>query len=330
MIQISKVNLREIVPEFQTDIPRIRTGRLASQFWSVFVPCSSQYKDAVRASLEQVDVIYRFVNQYSDQFQMAYSSSDITNCFNNNKIGSLLGLEGGHSIDSSIATLRMFYSLGVRYMTLTHNCSTPWANCSNDILPPGAEGLTSFGKQIVFEMNRLGMIVDLSHVSNATMQTVLDITLAPVIFSHSSVYALCNNTRNVPNNVLLRLPKNGGIIMINFYNYFLTCTQNASTLDVVNHIDYVKNLIGVDYVGIGSDFDGIDYVPTGLEDTSKFPNLVAELVKKGYSINDISKIIGGNLIRVFKQVEDTAYSLRQNKPSELILQNIENQCRTNN
>eukprot|EP01112_Ceratiomyxa_fruticulosa_P014617 TRINITY_DN4203_c0_g1_i1.p1 TRINITY_DN4203_c0_g1~~TRINITY_DN4203_c0_g1_i1.p1 ORF type:complete len:278 (-),score=45.46 TRINITY_DN4203_c0_g1_i1:66-899(-) len=266
---------------------------------------------AVQATLEQIDVVYQMAKIYPNVFQLADTVAEISSAFSQGKIASLIGMEGGHSINSSLGTLRMFRQLGATYMTLTHTCSTPWAQSANDN-SGNVIGLTDFGRQVVLEMNRIGMMVDISHVAPQTMMDTLDTTLAPVIFSHSNALSLCNVSRNVPDDVLLRLPKNGGVIMVVFYPNFV-CEEpfigNCSIFDMIAHIDYIKNLIGIDYIGFGSDFDGIPRVLQGLEDVSKYPVLMAELIKKGYSDSDILKISGQNILRVKKQVEVVSQQL---------------------
>jgi len=319
----------------ETDIPRLRKGKVGAQIWSVYVPCTTESKDAVRVTMEQIDVVYRMVQLYPDVFQLATRSQDIISAFSLGKIASFLGMEGGHSIDSSMGALRMFYNMGARYMTLTHNCNTPWAQSWNGPIL-NDEGLTEFGKDIVLEMNRLGMLVDISHVAKTTMKTVLNITKAPVIFSHSSAYSLCPIGRNVPDDVLDMLPANGGVVMVNFYRSFINCTnpQNATLSQVADHIDYIREKAGIDHVGYGSDFDGVSAeLPIGLEDVSKYPQLTAELIRRGYSDSDIIKVIGGNLIRVLEEAEKVALSLQTiEKPSEEIIpSNLLNfTCRTYN
>ncbi|KAK3594949.1 hypothetical protein CHS0354_009336 [Potamilus streckersoni] len=264
-------NNRVNFANLKTDIPRLRIGKIGAQFWACYVDCISQYKDAVSRSLNQLDTIKRFINKYPDVFQFVTTAqgivtlSGILNAFKGGKIGSLVGLEGGHSIDSSLANLRMFYDLGVRYMTLTHDCSTPWAdnwrvdepNCNQTVL----NGITEFGKKIILEMNRLGMMVDLSQVSKKTMIDVLNITKAPVIYSHSSVFTICPNYRNVQDDVLRMTRKNGGVVMVNFYDKVINCGPSETSVTVLSqvadHIDYIRHLIGVDYVGIGADYDGV-------------------------------------------------------------------------
>eukprot|EP00039_Didymoeca_costata_P001516 m.53053 g.53053 ORF g.53053 m.53053 type:complete len:385 (+) comp10838_c0_seq3:296-1450(+) len=266
--QLGKLNLSEHVNVTQTDIPRLREGRVGAQFWAAYVPCETQFKDAVRATMDQIDVIKRMCAQYDD-FELVTTSDEISKAFSDSVIGGLIGVEGGHSIDNSLATLRLYYELGVRYLTLTHTCHTPWADSCTPA--PEHNGLTAFGREVVLEMNRMGMLVDLSHVSAKTMQDALDVSKAPVIFSHSSAFEICNNTRNVPNDVLDRIPENGGLVMVNFYSDFVCCGRPDCQLsDVANHITYIKERIGSEYIGIGGDYDGVDSLPKGLEDVSEY------------------------------------------------------------
>jgi membrane dipeptidase len=300
-----------------TDIKRLKEGKVSGQFWAIYASCSTLGKDAIRIHMEQLDTIRRLIDKYSDNLQFAKSSTEMMNAFKNKKIASLMGLESGHAIDSSLSLLRIFYSLGIRYMTLTYNCNLPWATNHNvDVYSNSSSygGLTQFGRKVVQEMNRLGMIVDLSHTSYQTQVDALTESKAPVMFSHSVAYAICNNSRNVKDNVLELLGKNNGIIMINFYNNFLNCnsSQQPTTIkNVIGHLNYIKNLIGVNHIGIGSDYDGVYSVPIGLEDVSSYPNLFAELLNDGWSESDLVKLAGGNVIRVFKDVE--LYSQSQSK-----------------
>ncbi|XP_070575857.1 dipeptidase 1-like [Ptychodera flava] len=292
-----------------TDIPRLRQGMVGAQFWAAYVACSNQYKDPVRFALEQIDVIKRFTNKYSEVFEFVTTAQGILDAFNKNKIGSMIGVEGGHAFDSHLGNLRMLYDVGARYVTITHSCNTPWADnwkCSQDNNPEFG-GLSEWGELVIREMNRLGMLIDLSHVSFDTMHDTLRITEAPVIFSHSSAFAICAHHRNVPDDVLEKVKENGGVVMVNFYEKYINCPpMNQSVSDikqVADHIDYLKSKCGVDCVGIGSDYDGVDVLPEGLGDVSTFPDLIAEMIRRGWSDEDIEKLLGNNLIRAFKEAE---------------------------
>ncbi len=305
-------NLESVIPEFDTDFVRSRQGLMGGQFWSVYVPCAMEDRDAVRATMEQIDVVYKMIARYPNSLQLALSAADVTKAFNAGKLASMIGIEGGHSIDSSLGALRMFYSLGARYMTLTHACNTPWAQSCGDNSTITFRGLTNFGQSVVREMNRIGMIVDLAHVSNVTMHAALNTTLAPVMFSHSGAQAICNVPRNVPDDVLRRLPANGGVVMVNFYNAFVSCNENAATISqVADHIDHIRAVAGIAHIGYGSDFDGVThYLPQNLTNVSEFPNLTAELIRRGYSDSDVIAILGGNILRVFQRVGDIAQQLQ--------------------
>ncbi|XP_015586910.1 dipeptidase 1 isoform X2 [Cephus cinctus] len=312
-------------PSCHTDLSRLITGKVGAQFWVAYTSCSSQYKDSIQLTLRQIDVIKRLINKYSSNLELVINSFDIENVWKSGKIASMIGVEGGHSIDSSLAVLRLYYELGVRYLTLTHSCNTPWADASpigNSYL----HNLTDFGVKVIHEMNRLGMLVDLSHVSHNVMRRVLAVTKAPVIFSHSSAFAICNKYRNVPDDVLQLVKKNNGIVMVNFYSGFVNCNdlRNATMRDVVDHINYIRNLIGVDHVGIGADYDGVDKMPEGLNDVSKYPDLFDRLHtnvdnEPYWSQEDLEKLAGRNFIRVFSAVEAVRDSLSSEAPYEDII-----------
>ena len=331
----SKAEISKPVPSLHTDIPRLRQGGVGGQFWSVYVPSSMQGKEAVRATLEQIDVVHRMTRRWPETFEMAYTAADIERSFKAGRIGSLIGMEGGHSIDSSLATLRMFYALGARYMTLTHSANLPWADASTDT--PVLGGLSKFGEEVIREMNRMGMLVDLSHVSPGTMEDALRVSEAPVIFSHSSAKALCNVPRNVPDNVLQLTAKNGGVVMVTFVPQFISQAvadhdakkaegpaPRATLAQVADHIDHIRKVAGIDHVGIGGDFDGISSVILGLEDVSKYPDLTAELLRRGYSDDDIKKLLGLNVLRVMKQAEAVASKLQKTRqPSTATIEQLD-------
>ncbi|XP_053695316.1 uncharacterized protein LOC128742857 [Sabethes cyaneus] len=289
-----------------TDLQRLKRGRIAAQFWAAYVPCEAQHKDAVQITLEQIDVIRRLTERYSPHLTACTSVRDIVEAHKNHQMCSLIGVEGGHSLGGSLGVLRIYYALGVRYMTLTSTCHTPWADSSNADAPKydiKHGGLTTYGKTIIREMNRLGMIVDLSKSSVATMKDVLATSQAPVIFSHSSAYALCNSSRNVQDSVLELVTKNRGLVMVNFYNKFLSCSENASVQDAVAHINHIRQIAGIDHVGLGAGYDGINFTPHGLEDVSSYPRLFAELLGDGWTADELEKLAGRNLLRVLEEVE---------------------------
>jgi membrane dipeptidase len=347
-LSFRKIDLRQSQKALglHTDIPRLRQGGVGAQFWSAYVPADTgKNGTSVRLTLEQIDVIRRMVAAYPDTFEMAYTADDIVRIHKKGKIASLIGVEGGHSIDNSLGVLRMLYALGVRYMTLTHSETLDWADSATD--EPRHHGLTSFGEQVVREMNRLGMLVDISHVSAETMRHALRVTSAPVIASHSSAYALAEHPRNVPDDVLRLVKKNGGVVMVNFYPGFIVpeaarMTRNmfqiarelqkkyqderefreamrqwrkehpiptGSVHTVVDHIEHIIKVAGVAHVGLGSDFDGINSVPNQLEDVSCYPYITQELLNRGYGQEDTVKILGGNLLRVLRRAEETAKQL---------------------
>lgn len=360
-------DLSDVEPELHTDIPRLREGGVGGQFWSVFIPIrmrGGQPGDA-RTVIEQIDFVQRLVDRHSDHLELALTADEIERIHSEGKIASLIGMEGGHSIENSLAVLRATYELGARYMTLTHWRSLEWADAATDA--PIADGLTPFGEEVVREMNRLGMLVDLSHVAPSTMHAALDVTRAPVIFSHSSAYAVCRHVRNVPDDVLRRLKDNRGIVMVCFLASFvseeLRQWENAhaarraelmreysddrervergllawreenprpdATLEqVADHIDHIRELIGVEYIGIGGDYDGTTSLPVGLEDVSTYPALFAELLRRGYSDEDVAKIAGLNMLRVMREAERVAAELqRTESPSQATIEELDEAIR---
>ena len=296
-------------PTLHTDIPRLRQGGVGGQFWSVYVPVGIQGTAAVVATLEQIDVVHRMVRKYPDAFELATTATDVERIFKQGRIASLIGMEGGHSIDSSLAMLRMLYAAGARYMTLTHSSNVPWADSGTDM--PKAGGLSTFGEEVVREMNRLGMLVDLSHTSPDTMRDAIGVSEAPIIFSHSDARALNDHGRNVPDDVLRLLPKNGGVVMVTFVPGFLSASGKATLQDVADHMDHVRRVAGPDHVGLGSDFDGIEQVPSGLEDVSKYPALIAELLRRGWPEQEVRKALGLNILRVMRRAEEVAARLQR-------------------
>lgn len=339
-MDVEAYNLRKRT-KGDTDIDRLRAGGVGAQFWSVYIP-SALTTGFAKAQLEQIDIALRMIELYPDVFELASTADDIERIFAQGKIASMLGIEGGKAIENSPAAIRVFYRLGVRYMTLTHSGTTDWADACTDTALHG--GLSPLGEKLIHEMNRAGMLVDLSHVSDATMSDALTISEAPVIFSHSSVRAISNHVRNVPDSILVRLPKNGGIVMVtvipNFTSEAMRVWEDglgahlkgikgrperekarseyiqkhprpkATLKQVADHIDYIKNKIGADYVGIGADYFGEDDVAEGMEDVSKYPYLFAELIKRGWSDADLKKLAGGNILRVLRQAEQTAARLQ--------------------
>ena len=298
-----------------TDLVRMKEGGLGAQFFAVYV--AAQYVDgnhSANRTLQMIDTVrHDIVAKYPDDFVLATTAAEIEAAHKQGKIAALMGIEGGHAIEDSLRLLRDYYVLGVRYMTLTHSNTNNWADSSGDIIRAGVEhhnGLTDFGKDVVREMNRLGMMVDISHVADKTFWDALEVSRAPIFASHSSCRALADVPRNMTDEMIVALAKKGGVVQINFSCGFLKAGagegQRATLADVVAHIDHVKQIAGVGAVGIGSDFDGIGCAPEGLDDVSKFPNLTRALLEKGYSADDIRKIYGGNLLRVMRAVEKAA------------------------
>lgn len=323
-MDIDLFDMRKPQPLLMTDLPRLRAGGVGGQFWSVYVPGDMQKASGispVTATLEQIDIVHRMMAKYPDQMELALTADDLVRIRKSGKIASLIGMEGGHSIDSSVGVLRDMYRLGARYMTLTHNVNLPWVDAAAEA--PVVHGLTPLGEDILREMNRLGMLIDLSHVSAEVMHAALKVSRAPVIFSHSNARAVSDVGRNVPDDVLQLLPKNGGVVMVTFVPSFTSQeiadynkkdaeyqkthpAPKASVAQVANHIDHIKKIAGIDHIGLGGDFDGIEAVIPGLEDTSKYPNLIVELLKRGYSDADIRKITGENIIRALRGAEAAA------------------------
>jgi membrane dipeptidase len=337
----------------QTDLARIEKGHLGVQFWSVYVSANLSEQQAVQATLEQIDVMKRVIERHPDKLELVTTAGAAARAVKAGKVGSLLGMEGGHSIGSSLAVLRQMHALGVRYMTLTHSRNTPWADSATDV--PAHDGLTPFGREVVGEMNRLGMLVDLSHASEKTMIDVLDIARAPVIFSHSGARAINGHSRNVPDGVLARLKANGGIVMAVGYPNFLSERRRqwaagmaaekarlealwpgnpqavtdgmtewraanpevlATVSDWADHIDHIRRVAGIDHIGIGGDYDGMETGPVGAEDVAGYPALFTELARRGYGQADLRKIAGGNIARVMLAAENQAAARRGDPPIE--------------
>ncbi len=358
-IRETKVNPRDVIaydlratPQGMTDIARLRKGGVGGQFWSVYVPGEVKDSGYARIQLEQIDIAHQVIARYPEVFATALTAADVRASYKRGKIGSLLGMEGGHAIENSLGALRAYYDLGVRYMTLTHNVTLDWADAALDVARHN--GLTPFGKEVIREMNRLGMLVDLSHVSAGTMSAALDVTEAPVIFSHSAARAVTDVPRNVPDSILARLPKNGGVVMVYFVPGFMSQkvidfeklataardsisklsptdkdaqvkslavwrTQHpaprATIADIANHMDHIKQVAGAEHVGIGGDFDGITDTVLGLEDVSKYPDLFAELVHRGWTDSELRGVASENVLRVLTRAEAVAARLRKARPA---------------
>jgi membrane dipeptidase len=340
-----------------TDIPRLRKGLVGGQFWSVWIPSGLKGPEAVQMTLEQMDLVKRMAERYPADLEMAYSAADVRRIHRARKVASMIGIEGGHQINNSLAALRQMYDAGARYMTLTHTLNTDWADSATDA--PVHHGLTPFGVEVVREMNRLGMLIDISHVSPETMRAALAASEAPVIFSHSSARALVDHPRNVPDDVLRLVAANGGVVMVNFAPGYVSDVRrrwdsdqaaeqtrfnsppyvglyigqperakaalaewersnprpSATLAQVADHIEHIKQVAGVDHVGLGSDFDGIEDAPAGLDGVDKYPALLAELMRRGWSDADIAKLAGENVLRVMSAAESTAVKLRASRPA---------------
>jgi membrane dipeptidase len=361
-LRISELDLRRPVEGFHTDLPRLRAGGVGGQFWSVWVPADLPEERALRMALEQLDIVHRLAAAYPEALELATTAAEVERTFAAGRIASLIGLEGGSMIASSLPVLRHFHARGVGYMTLTHWRTTRWADAATD--EPRHGGLTRFGVEVVREMNRLGMLVDLSHVAPTTMAAVLDAAEAPVIFSHSGARAITEHRRNVPDEILRRIPANGGVVMAVFLSIFVSdavhrhmqpgmALEDAYKRDhpeatpkelhdlrlawlvehpgpeatlgqVADHIDHLCAVAGIEHVGIGSDFDGGDLLPIGLEDVSRFPALVAELLRRGYTDADVRLIAGGNVLRVMREAEAEAARLQASRPpSEATIEELD-------
>ena len=308
-------------PTLHTDIARLKKGGLKAQFWSVYVPAAADKNgDALSQTLHQISIVKSMVKRYPETFEFASTADDIERIVKAGRIASMMGVEGGYSIENEISNLQRLYDEGCRYMTLTHSKSLTWADSATD--EPRANGLSDFGKDVIREMNRLGMLVDLSHVSPETMRQSLAVTKAPVMYSHSSARAICDHPRNVPDDVLALVKQNGGIVMVNFFSAFVAPTEvlkkdkeaRGTLHDVVNHIDHIVKVAGIDHVGIGSDFDGVPRLPHQLESVATYPLITQELLNRGYDRASIHKILGGNMMRVLRAAEQVKNEL--NGPSK--------------
>jgi len=345
-----------------TDIPRLRAGLVGGQFWSVWVPVDIKGPEAVQTTVEQIDLVKRIAAKYPAVFEVAYTAADVRRIHKAGKIASLIGIEGGHQINDSLAVLRQMYDLGARYMTLTHMLNNHWADSATDA--PVHHGLTPFGAAVVREMNRLGMLVDLSHVSPETMQAALSVSEAPVMFSHSSARAIVDHPRDVPDDILRLVAKNDGVVMVNFFPAYVSAARNqweadraaemarynsppyggmyigqperakaalarweseqprpVTTLEqVADHIEHIRQVAGVDHVGLGSDFDGIPDAPRGLEAVDRYPALLAELMRRGWTDGEVAKVAGENVLRVLAAAERVAEKLRASRlPAETVI-----------
>ena len=356
----SRLTFPEGAAALMTDIPRLRSGLLGGQFWSVWVPPQMPGFEAVQATLEQIDLVKRMAARYPGDLEMAYTAADVRRIHQSHKVASMIGIEGGHQINNSLAVLRQMYDAGARYMTLTHTANTAWADSATDL--PAHHGLTPFGVEVVREMNRLGMLVDLSHVSPETMSAALAASEAPVIFSHSSARALVDHPRNVPDDVLRAVAANGGVVMVNFAPGYVSDARDRWDADqaaektrfnsppyvglyigqperakaalaaweqqhprpvttlaqVADHVDHIKQVAGVDHVGLGSDFDGIEDAPVGLDGVDKYPALLEELMRRGWTDDDIAKLAGENVLRVWAAAEKVAVRLRAARPASAV------------
>ena len=367
--QLDKIDLTgdtsKLDPPMHTDIPRLKQGGVGGQFWSVYVPASLEGAEATKAVLEQIDVVHRLARRYPETFEIATTAGDVVRIHKAGKIASLIGMEGGHSIDNSLGVLRQLYDAGARYMTITHSLNNDWADSATD--DPKHDGLTRFGEEVIREMNRLGMLVDLSHVSPQTMKEAMAISEAPVIFSHSSARALNGHPRNVPDDVLRLLPQEGGLVMVTFVPSFVSeevrgwnaeedaeearlkalhsgdpervkseleawrtahPAPKATLAQVADHVEHVRKVAGIDHVGIGSDFDGIGSTPVGLEGVEDYPALLAELMRRGWTDAEIKKLAGLNALRVFRETEKVAQRLRKERvASDALIEELDGEMK---
>lgn len=316
-----------------TDIDRLRAGGVGGQFWSIYVPCEARAEGAAKVQLEQFDIAQQLFELYADVFGVALTTSDVEREFGAGRIASLMGMEGGHVLENSLGALRAYYDAGARYLTLTHNCNTDWADASSTV--PEHGGLTEFGREVVREMNRLGMLVDLSHTSPETMHDVLDVAEAPVIYSHSSARAITDHARNVPDEVLRRLPDNGGVVMVTFVPGFVSEAlrtwegpadgrPRARLDEVADHIEHIREVAGIEHVGLGADFDGITTVVEGLEDVSTYPALLEELERRGWGEAELRALVGENVLRVLREAEAVSRRLRAERaPSTATIEQLD-------
>ncbi|HYM43707.1 MAG TPA: dipeptidase [Steroidobacteraceae bacterium] len=359
-------------PPLMTDIPRLRAGHVGGQFWSVYIPIETQGPAAVQMTIEQIDIVRQMCARYPNDLTMAYTAADVARAHKAGRIAALIGVEGGHQINNSLDVLRAYYDLGARYMTLTHSSNTAWADSATD--NPAHHGLTAFGKEVVREMNRLGMLVDLSHVSAETMRAALAVSEAPVIYSHSSARALVDHPRDVPDDILRLVAANGGVVMVNFYPGYVSearrrwdadraaevARYNSPPFgglyigqperaraaladwerahpkppvgigDVADHIDHIARVAGPGHVGLGSDFDGIPEAPAGLDGVDKYPALLQELARRGWSDADLAAVAGGNALRVLGKAEQVSARLRATRaPSTATLAGLDGMAHIN-
>lgn len=351
---VEAYDLRKPTPG-QTDLPRLARGMVGGQFWSVYIPGEEETRNLgyARVQLEQIEIARRVIEKYPDHFELALDASQVLPIFRKGKVASMMGMEGGHAIENSLGALRAYYALGVRYLTLTHNLTLDWADAASG--PSIHGGLTKFGEEVVREMNRLGMMVDLSHASPETMEDAIRVSASPVMFSHSSARALCDVPRNVPDAILRQVASNRGIVMVTFVPGFISQEvatrgrarrealaarlegvtdearrkeinaevaaefkgKNATLSQVADHIEHIRRIAGVEHVGLGGDYDGTDELPDGLEDVSRYPELLAELLRRGWTDGDVRKLVGENVLRVWAENEQVSARLRSERPASV-------------